>query len=1145
MFESSDNYFLSLYPSESVTLDHLMYAYFPKDTSIVYTSSNEKIVTVDANGTITAVAEGFASINVQVTMDGKNTYYSKSITITVKDPYETSGASLTHYFGLGGTVTIPDSLKLTAIGDYAFSNSTYVDKTEADFDYDENAATKLFYIGEDTITTVIIPEGVESIGEYAFANMSKLTTVVLPSTLERIDQGAFYGCSNLTTVTGLENVKFINQSAFEGCNLTGTINLDNCVAIANNAFADNKKLETVTMSKLTQSIGASAFNGCSSLTNVTIEADSVKIGDYVFANCTSLTELTLNTAVVTKGAFFGCGKLTTVNLGADVSVIAEYAFAKTAVSTINIDSANKNFKMSADGSYITNAAGTELMLVLPSVTGKFTLEDPAITTIANGAFSGCGKLTEVKMPYITTVGNYAFAECGRLHSVELGQLTSIGDYAFYATDLNVLPDLTNVNEIGEYAFANTKVETVTIHDGMLIGSHAFYNCKRLESVTIGNNVTIGEAAFSLSGDDNWTYDYYTERGERFYYYIYTSPLHSLTIGDNATIGEYAFCNAAELESITMGQNATIGNYAFYNTSSLKKIDLSKVKSIGDYAFSGDILQVCTDNSFAVQSIGADGYYVFSYHATPIKSIDLGNVESVGTFAFAYCRELEEVNLGASLTELSEGAFYGCCDLETVNLDSVTTIGNYAFAECGFKKIDLRNVTTIGQYAFYSCLELKSVTLNPNGCTIDTGAFVYDEKLNKLDGEEAATSIGDYAFAHTAVTEADLTAAQYIGEHAFGKDELTKFTVTLGTALTELGDNPFALCKLEPFSQKVTNSFNLVDYFTHNYTYVISETVQVIDGSLYQSVPNGLELVTYAGDMNDVVVADGTVRVSAMAFAGSDVKTVTLPYTVSALGHKAFYGCEKLAVITFCSYNAPVMEEQYDYNYFTSFENISGSGIYTFYDTDGVTPIDIPGLGVTPYFVWNAAENASTVFYGATFVDYIGHYNESLVMVRPVNGKNYSTFVLDQYFVTTINGAAAADEVTQKVIDMINALPETASISDKENVMAARAAYDLISTTEQKALVTNYAKLTAAEKRISDLEYLESEQNATEPTEPAENNGATTAILCGAAGVILVAAVVILVIAKGKKNKNTEEVISEETEDFVAEETDATEENGEE
>ena len=82
--------------------------------------------------------------------------------------------------------------------------------------------------------------------------------------------------------------------------------------------------------------------------------------------------------------------------------------------------------------------------------------------------------------------------------------------------------------------------------------------------------------------------------------------------------------------------------------------------------------------------------------------------------------------------------------------------------------------------------------------------------------------------------------------------------------------------------------------TNNYN--ISDTVKVIDGILYRVVPNGLELITCTGSRKTVTVADGTVRISAQAFVGSDVIHVVLPYTLRSIGHKAFFDCKSLAII---------------------------------------------------------------------------------------------------------------------------------------------------------------------------------------------------------------------------------------------------------
>ncbi|MBO5773444.1 MAG: leucine-rich repeat protein, partial [Clostridia bacterium] len=298
-FPNKNNLSLDLYPSESVTLRYDMIAYYPSKTTIEYKSSNSNIVEVDATGTITAKAEGFASISVNVLKNGEKTYYSKNISVTVKDPYVTSGPTLTHYYGLGGTVIIPTDLAITEIGTFAFSNYDYVEKTEGDLINDENPElTKQWFLGDNTITEVVIPEGVETISAYAFANLTALTRVTLPSTLTTISYGAFYGCSSLTEVKGLGNVKFINQDAFAFCKLDGTITFNRTIAIADYAFANNAELDRVVLSASTKSVGQYAFSGNTSLSSLTINADKIKLGQFAFNGCSKLETVAVNDAVI-------------------------------------------------------------------------------------------------------------------------------------------------------------------------------------------------------------------------------------------------------------------------------------------------------------------------------------------------------------------------------------------------------------------------------------------------------------------------------------------------------------------------------------------------------------------------------------------------------------------------------------------------------------------------------------------------------------------------------------------------------------------------------------------------------------------------------------------------------------------------------
>lgn len=1141
---SSGNYSLSMFPSEAVTLRYTLDAYFPENTEVIFESSNESLVTVTAGGTITAVQEGFASVSVRVLLDGKSTYYSETINIEIKDPYITSGPSLSHYFGNGGYVQIPDTLAITEIGQYAFSNYNYIAKDEDDeISEDEPDSTKMWYIGDNTITEVSIPEGVKTIGAYAFANLTGLTKITLPSTLERIDYGAFTGCTSLTTVVGLENVKFINRSAFENCALTGTISLKNAVAIANRAFYGNTKLSGVKLSENTQSIGAYAFAENTALKKIEIQASKLKLGQSVFEGCESLTSIALNASVIPAYAFDGCTSLKTITLGKDVAVIGELAFRGTAIESFDVVAENTTFYAPSGASYLLSRDQKQLMLVAPATTGAFAITNANITSVGDGAFQGNTGITSVTLPNVTSVGDYAFADCTALESVQLGVLTSIGVSAFNDSALKTLPEM-NVTYIASYAFAGTNLTELRIPDGMTVGDSAFRECQSLATIVIGDRVVLEKDAFRLdrennffSGDDKTLPpSYLDENGNKLYYYIYTSALHSLTIGDDVTIGDGAFYGAAELESVTLGANATIGAEAFYNACSLKTIDLSRVTSIGNNAFTGDVLFDFSDGNYTSPAIDAEGYYIYRYFASQLTSVDLSSLQTLGTEAFAYCFDLTEVKLGTALKEIPECAFNLCEKLVTINLENVEVFGENAFCETALREIVLTSATTLGKYAFVGNLDLTKVTFGDTPVHLDEGVFAYDERLVMVEHMSSVVFVGDYAFANTGIVTADLSAAEYIGEMAFLKNDVTDFEVIIGKALTDMGDNPFANCRLKPFSDMEVETINGKEYPTTVYTFRYNDNIYVIDGSLYRVVPNGLELITYAGTDDVVYVADDTVRISAMAFAGADVREVILPYTVAAIGHKAFYGCNRLSLISFSSYDAPILEEEYDPAYYSTYLNIPASGDYSFTTTDG-TVLTYQGLEIVPYFMWNVADLPTNVYYGANFVDYVGHLNSKLLMIRPVNGQNYGSFIFDQYFATVIDGAAAADDVTLDAIAAIERLPENITLRDEALVLAAREAYNKISTMEQKALVTDYDRLTQAEKRISDLKYLQEkgdqDQNTEEPDEQSfDFMPILIYALVGVFVVAIAAAIVIRVVQKKKANNVPE----------VSEDSDSTEKN---
>ena len=1077
-----EGYVLSMYPSESVTLQYDLDAYFPDDCEVKFTASNSNIVTVDEYGVITAVAKGFASVTAKVYMDEKGTYYTQTVSIEVKDPYVIQGGWLMNYYGQGGVVEIPARYGISTINNFAFSNYSWEMKTPEELAYDDQSKTIQRPIGDNTITKVIIPEGVETINTYAFALLTALEEVVLPSTLEHIDQYAFYGCTNLKKITfsGENNLKIINQSAFAECDLQGTLDLPRAYVISNYAFSGNEDLTGIHLPETLQTIGAYAFAGCEKLNDVQISATKVKYGAYAFYGCASLTAFDINTSLIPAGLFYRCTSLAEITIGPDVQVINEFAFNDTKVSTFTVRDGNTTFKVQS-ANYVISADETELIAVAPTVKGKFTaanIGNASVTKIGRGAFSHNISITSVNLPTVTYVDDYGFGFYDESRSsvksaittVTLGELTHIGEYAFFGIQISQIPAHTADATFGKYAFAKSGITSVNLGDNVTIPEGTFSDCKKLTTVTLGNNVTIGDYAFYTDKQTNFKLASKNVNGKTQVWYVFSSTLVNITIGDNAVIGKSAFECAASVTSVQLGENAQIGDMAFYNCSNLARIDLSKAQSIGNYAFSGDVFYVCTDQTMQTPVISAEGTYIFNYPAPVLTAVDLSTATSVGEYAFATCQKLTSVKLGENVTELGAYAFMRCHALTDINLENVKVVGDYAFGEAALTKVNLTNVESVGQYAFAANKTLSEVTLNPNGSVVNEGAFVNCAALPRVENLQFVTEIGAYAFAYSGIEEADLSAATKIGDQAFLKSEMAPLTVKLGENLVELGDNPFAYCVVAPFSKVDVIEFNGTEYSAEIYDFQLSEMVYVIDGNLYMVMPNGgFEMITYTGNSNEhAIVAADTVRISDKAFAGTGVKMVTLPYTVAAIGHMAFYDCADLQVVAFTSYNAPVFEEQFDQNYYNQFQAIPGIGNYYEYVNYDGTTVSLDGIGILPWFMWNVLSSQTNYYYGANFVDYVGFVDNKLLMVRPSNGQYYGTFMHSQYFDIIADGSVAAQAATLAAIEAINKIPSRVELIHEEIVLAARAAYNKVATLDQQALVTNYDLLKKAEQRLKTL-----------------------------------------------------------------------------
>ena len=319
---------------------------------------------------------------------------------------------------------------------------------------------------------IIIPSklgglDVARIGSEAFCECSGMTSVKIPETVKEICWRAFSECGSLTSVSIPAGVTKIYSSAFSGCkSLTAiTVSAENAQYASRDGILFDKDMKTlvcypggiqgafVIPTGVTE-IGDSAFSGCGGLTSVVVSDGVLHIGDFAFSQSRALTSISLGSGVKTLGRlpFYWCSGL--------ISIV--------------VSEANNRYA-SRDGVLFDKDMKT--VICCPGgLSGEYVIPS-GVTTIGEGAFDSCRKMTAVTIPLsVTKIDKNGFNYCEGLTTVVIpASVTSVGDWAFCRA-----------------------VKEVTISEGVqTIGTGVFCQCYGMTSVTIPSSVTsIGKSVFS-------------------------------------------------------------------------------------------------------------------------------------------------------------------------------------------------------------------------------------------------------------------------------------------------------------------------------------------------------------------------------------------------------------------------------------------------------------------------------------------------------------------------------------------------------------------------------------------------------------------------------------------------------------------------
>ena len=413
--------------------------------------------------------------------------------------------------------------------------------TYKDITYTVVGINDMAFYGRKNVTSVSLPSTLRWIGAEAF-NGCNISSLNIPNSIETICHAAFASCKALTTLSLPAKAITIQYQAFSGCSSLNSVELFAGSELQREVFKDCTSLTSIVIPK-NVTLGSENFKGCTGLKKATILSSNT--GEWTFSGCTSLTTVSFGNTVRTidKSCFNGCTGLKSVVIRDQIETIGDGAFQDCSnLESITFGSGLKTLGKSGAQSGIVSGCTNLSKVIIPDIASWCNVDivhgddifkyaklysdethvindlviPEGVTTIKKYTFSNYKNLQSIQFPNtLETLCDYTFYGCKALESVKFGSgIMTIGAYAFWGCpsfSKLIIPDLTaycgatldiesNIFAYGKHIYCDeeTEITELVIPDGTkVINDYVFQKCVGITSLSIPSSVeTIGTYAFA-------------------------------------------------------------------------------------------------------------------------------------------------------------------------------------------------------------------------------------------------------------------------------------------------------------------------------------------------------------------------------------------------------------------------------------------------------------------------------------------------------------------------------------------------------------------------------------------------------------------------------------------------------------------------